>query len=172
MPKKLIPLVLIIIALIIDFGAGYYFGKQTGKEIGKEIGFQSGWEAAKRRLEEVGFIVPANDQREIRGIYGQVKGVKENKISLKIQPLSPLADPDLDFRIVEVDDNTKIIQQKAVEGVLVEGDIPAGFLLEHEETDISAIKPGQFISVKAEENIRNKKQFRATQIMIQPSIEE
>jgi len=148
--------------------------------------FEAGWNAAKQRLQETGYLPPVLD--EIFTISGQVQGIENNKITLNIHPLDPLADPELDVRIIEVDENTKIYQLKEKEFEQYEKEMkeynkkmkeqvdalesvpepiipPEPFV--KEAAKLSDIKQGQEITVTSKENIKNKKQFRAIKIVIQ-----
>ena len=148
--------------------------------------FEAGWNAAKQRLQETGFLPLVPD--EIFTINGQVQGIENNKITLKIHPLEPLADPELDVRIIEVDESTKIYQLKEKEFEQYEKEMkeyekkmkeqmgasepvpepitpPKPFI--KETAKLSNIRQGQEIAVTSKENIKNKKQFRATEIVIQ-----
>ncbi|MHA1251766.1 MAG: hypothetical protein ACTSRP_17380 [Candidatus Helarchaeota archaeon] len=148
--------------------------------------FEAGWNAAKQRLQETGYLPPVLD--EIFTISGQVQGIENNKITLNIHPLEPLADPELDVRIIEVDENTKIYQLKEKEFEQYEKEMkeynkkmkeqvdapelapesiipPEPFI--KETAKLSNIRQGQEITVTSKENIKNKKQFRAIEIVIQ-----
>ena len=99
---------IIIILILAAFGLGFYLGNLYPIGLKGENTFEAGWQAAQERLSESGFMPPMIEGAEITSVNGEVKEVKDNRISLKISPLEPLADPDLDNRIVEVDEKTKI----------------------------------------------------------------
>ena len=176
---------------IICFGLGFGLGS-VGKfslkpsAPAQQNSFEAGWNAAKQRLQETGFLPPVPD--EIFTISGQVQKIENNKITLNIRPLEPLADPELDVRIVEIDENTKIYQLKEKEFEQYEKEMkeydkkmkeqmdtsepvpepitpPEPFV--KEVAKLSDIKQGQEITVTSKENIKNKKQFRAIEIVIQ-----
>jgi hypothetical protein len=147
--------------------------------------FQAGWDAAKKRLAETNFI-PMMDRGEVSSISGTVKAVNGNKITLTIRPLEPLADPALDERTITVDNNTKIsgteqkypqILQKEMEDFqknmqerINNKDLAAQPLdpprstYEKKEITLASIKTGDIITVIAKENIKDKKEFVATEI--------
>lgn len=182
MPKQIIT---IIIIALISFGLGFVgniYYKSTTDDT-----FQAGWDAAKQRLEESGFY-PMMERIEVKIATGEVKQIQDNKISLKIYPLEPLADPDLDDRIIEVDENTKIYQlverdqveyQKELEEfnrrmeeqmanpeTMAElGEYPEPYT--KQEINLTDIEIGQQITVLAQKDIKDTKQFKAIEITIQ-----
>ena len=103
----------IIITALIFFGLGYLVASRiittTTQTTGPDT-FQAGWQAAKQRLAESGFAPPMLEGMEITSVSGEFKQIKNKQISLNIHPLEPLADPELDNRVIEVDTNTKIYQ--------------------------------------------------------------
>jgi hypothetical protein len=159
---------------------------------GKENTYQAGWEAAKQRLADSGFS-SVMEGMEFRLISGEVLKTEaaRGRISISINPLEPLADPELDTRIIIVDSNTKIIklaekdmaeyekemaefdkqmgEQMAGPDPMVELPMPPEFYT-RESADISSIVAGQMITVSAGEDIKEKKEFKATEITIQSSL--
>ncbi|MBU1255792.1 hypothetical protein KKH35_02890, partial [Patescibacteria group bacterium] len=117
-----------------------------------------------------------------------VQEVKDNKIYLKIQPLTPLDDPELDNRIIETDDNTKVYQlvekdqtqyqkesnefnQKMQEQMnnletIAEPIMPPEPFIK-QEINFNEIQVGQQITVIAEQDIKEIKQFKAVEIIVQ-----
>lgn len=192
--KNLIVIVLSIAAVC--FILGFLISSQLNKtqgRLGQIIGgqntFQAGWEAAKQRLAETGFAPLAADM-EIKSLSGQVQKIEGSKISLKIQPLEPLADPALDNRIVETDNNTKIYKlvqkdtseyqkemeefnKKMEEQMKNPPERPEPLMppemYTKEEVALSDIKEGEQITVTAQENIKEKSEFKATEVVIQIS---
>ena len=186
-------IVIIIAVALVFFVLGYVVSSQV-KPPGK-IGpagqntFQAGWEAAKKRLAETetGFT-PTAANTEIKTISGEIKEIKGNKISLKIRPLEPLADPELDNRVVIVDDNTKIYQlepkdpkvyQKELEdfnkkmqeqivqpGVAPQPVTPPEYFTK-KQIKLADLKIGQQVTVAADKDIKNSKEFKAIEISLQ-----
>ena len=177
----------IIIALVF-FGLGFYSGRLYPIGLKGENTFEAGWQAAKQRLSETGFMPMFGKDMEITSLSGEVKEVKGNKISLKISPLEPLADPNLDNRIVEVDEKTKIyrliekdpaqyqaemeeFERKMGEEMENPEEIPEPVVFPEmynkEEAGLADIEVDQRISVKTEEDIKEVKQFKAVEITIQ-----
>lgn len=193
MDKKFITFVItaIVFGAMGFFSAKYVDIKSIIKEKGVSLSttdnFQAGWEAAQKRLVELGFY-PLSEG-VITTINGQVVDMKDNKITVKIIPFEPLGDPDLDSRIAEVDSLTKIYlsfpkDQAEYERELVEYDKliekqmntkeeeaeelnpPEQFI--KKEISIKDIRNGQEITILSrEEDIRNKKQFMASEITAQ-----
>ena len=177
----------IIIALVF-FGLGFYSGRLYPIGLKGENTFEAGWQAAQERLSETGFMPPMIEGAEITSVNGEVKEVKDNRISLKISPLEPLADPDLDNRIVEVDEKTKIyrliekdpaqyqaemeeFERKMGEEMENPEEIPEPVVFpemyQQEEAVLTDIEAGQQISVRTEGDVKEVKQFRAIEIIIQ-----
>ena len=131
------------------------------------------------------------EEMEITSISGEVQQIQGNKISLKISPLEPLADPSLDYRVVEVDEDTEFYRllekneeqyQKEIEEFdqRTEGEMigPEGEVTEaaeiappdsytQEEISLADIEVGQRINVRTEENIKEVKQFKAVSVTVQ-----
>lgn len=157
--------------------------------------FQAGWDAAKKRLAESGFM-PIMSNIEIKSISGEVKAVGDKTVTLKIRPLEPLADPNLDERIIEVDANTKIYvlaqkdqalyqkemaefnkkMQEQMKNMPKAGEalaVPATSIMPPEfftkkQASISDIKVGTTVNVVAtDKDIKNTKQFSAAEISLQ-----
>jgi hypothetical protein len=186
--KKII--ISLILALVF-FVFGYFI---RGLTIGNNS-YQAGWDAAKQRLADSGLSSPVGNF-EIKNVSGQVTAVQGNTITLKIRPLEPLADANLDERIVTIDANTKIYlleqkdptqyqkemtefnkkTQEQLKTPSVPGQTPASptsavvppeFFVK-KLASISDIKIGTMINVVAvDKDIKNTKQFIAAEIYIQ-----
>ncbi len=182
-------IVIAIIVAIVCFALGLIVALQsnkTGLSLGENT-FQAGWDAAKQRLAESGFA-PAIAGMEIKTISGEVKEIKGNKISLKIRPLEPLADPKLDNRSVVVDDNTKIYNLVSRDPVEYQKEMDAynkkmqeqmnkpateaqplvfpEFFIK-KEVRLSDLKAGQQITVTTDKDIKNVQEFKAIEITLQ-----
>jgi len=177
----------IIIALVF-FTLGYLIGGTSITSIGQlsvkgDNTYQAGWDAAKQRLADSGFA-PMIDNLEIKNLSGTVKEIKDKEIILKINPLEPLADPDLDERIVEIDDNTKIYVLEQKDQVQYQQEIdefnkkmqdPSTStepimppdMYTKKEGNLSDIKVGAILNIIATDNdIKNAKEFKAAEISI------
>ncbi len=184
-----------IIAALIIFIAGILCGISIPKNNsiisgGKDNSFQAGWDAAKARLSQspAGMAIPTN--AEIKSVNGAIQKIDGNKLTVKINPLEPLADPNLDTRIVVVDSSAKIILDVPKDQAQLEKEMkefqdkmkqpsaqtdpsqpavpimpPTSFT--SKDISLSDLKVNQYISVTANENIKDKKEFTATQIEAQ-----
>lgn len=188
-------IILVIISALVFAYLGFagarmfQFPSQIEKLFSQRNTFQTGWNAAEDRLNENKFFPLMNEEIEVRSINGRVKEVGDNQVDLEIYLFDPLADSELDNRIVEVDENTKIYQAIAKDAAQYQEE--AERLKEEIEMEIAAsgsfpnsvvpiepyikaeinladIKTGQSIMAIAEGNIRNEKQFLAKEIVIQP----
>jgi hypothetical protein len=160
--------------------------KSKGSVVGAGT-YQAGWEAAKKRVAEYG-MVPMMGNMEIKSVSGEVVKIDGQKITLKIRPLEPLADPELDIRIATIGSDVKVYRlsakdqkvyqkemeetnakmkvQKPEKGMpIVPPMMPSMF--EKTEVKLSDIKAGTKISVLSADNIKDKKEFIASSIEIQ-----
>ncbi|MEA3344505.1 MAG: hypothetical protein U9Q16_02405 [Patescibacteria group bacterium] len=186
--------ILVVVALIF-FSLGFYIGTKD-ERIASVINnnnqldtFQAGWEAAKDRLAETGFT-PFIETEEITSVDGEVINIENNKIELKIRPLGPLSDPDLDQRIVRISQDTKIYQLEEKDSEEYEKEMnqfnkrmqeqmdnpelaepldPPDFFLK-KEADIDSIRIGDQLTAIAKENIKEIKEFEAIEIIVQPTM--
>ena len=202
-------IITILITAIIFFGLGYVISpskittEETNNINKKENTFQAGWNAAKERLVETNFMpMVGMEEMEIKSVSGNVQKIEGNKIALKIQPLEPLADPELDIRIIDVS-NAKFYQsvqkdeeqyQKEMEefdrktqAQMNDMEMNAGTSSESiispemndsepimfpdmfvkQEVSLNNIQVDQQISVMVNEDIKDKKEFKAIEINIQ-----
>lgn len=191
-------IIISLVVAMIFFTLGYFAGGAKVNLIGQPIKgdntFQSGWEAAKKRLTDSGFISAAGDF-VVKTISGQVTAVESDAIILKIRPLEPLADSNLDERIIKIDANTKIYiltqkDQTQYQSEIADFNkkmqeqlkhqyglgqtsassavaITAPELFTKKETSLSDIKVRTMVGVVAADNdIKNTKQFNAVEIDI------
>ena len=177
-------IIVIIITAIIFFVLGCFISGGAGV-IGENT-FQAGWGAAEQRLVESGFVSMFDDI-EIKSVNGVIEKIDGNKIALKIQPLSPLDDPELDVRIVEIN-NAKIYKlleknqeefQKEMEAfdkkmqeqmenpeIVTEPIFPPE-MFNKQEINLNEIKVGQQITVTADKDIKEIKQFKVVEVIVQ-----
>ena len=118
---------------------------------------------------------------DVKNVHGIIQKIDGNKLTVKINPVEPLADPDLDIRIITVDANTKIslavqkdqaqyqkemqdfqnkIKQSPTQTDYSQQPVP----LVGKDITLSDLQENQEISVTAGENIKDKKEFTATLI--------
>jgi len=186
----------IIIAFIVGlilfvFGAGtsYFMLKEKtcNLKIDPNNTYEAGWEAAKKRLIETGYLQSFEATAKIMTLTGDVVKKNNNSIDLKIIPLEPLADPDLNIRVVEINKETKIYQIVEKDQAKYEEEL-AKYLAEFSDNSyingpkaplvpnrykqaealLSDITTGQVVSIKTAEDIKDKKRFLATEITIRP----
>lgn len=149
--------------------------------------YQAGWDAAKQRLSDSGMFPGGGMNIEIKALTGEITEISGDKITVKIRPLEPLADASLDTRTVVVDSATKMsaLQPKDQKEFLAEMDaytkkikantaqmatatpatliaMPDGF--NRTTISISDLKVGQMINVLSEKDIKEVKEFKASEI--------
>ena len=162
--------VIIIIALV-AFGLGYYAGTNASQT----EGFEKGWQAAKERLNENSFF---NDSEKVKRVFGEVETVNGNTVSVKIEPVHPLMDPELDTRMLEITDDTNVYKMVEIERENEDADGPMQEVLpnrsERKGVDVEALEAGQLISAYSidDENIREKKSFKVSEIVIERDLSE
>jgi len=192
MNKNIIFIFLIIIFFGVGIGFGYLFFNKTCPalecQIDKNDTYGAGWNAARDRLIDLGIIRSMDKNLEIIEISGTVKKVESNKVIVKIIPLEPLANPELDERIARIDKDTEIVKKAEKDTVQFKKEIEEyNILIRGSEFDINSsdypLPPNRYeevnigldevifgsgINVKAGEDIRDKKEFIARKIIIQP----
>jgi len=191
-------IIISLIVALVFFSLGYFLRDIKVNPIGqltKETNntYQDGWDAAKKRLVDSGFI-PATSNFEIKNVSGQVIAVQGDAVILKIAPLEPLADSNLDERIVKIDAGTKIYALEQKDPAQYQSEMaefnkkmqeqlknppkpdqaPSNIVLPEffikKEISLSDIKVGEKINVTAtDKDIKNTKQFSAAEITIQPT---
>lgn len=192
MPKKLLLSVISIFVLLVAIAfLVMKIQKKTlpqGVTNKTENTFQAGWDAAKQRLAQSQYAASIPVGVEIKSVYGVIQKIDQDKITIKITPLEPLADPVLDLRTVIVDSNTKITLTVEKEQVQFQKEmadykektsqaqkesddatIAASYVMppspfENKEIKLSELKEGQGISANAARDIKEEKEFVALTI--------
>lgn len=187
MLKKIL---LITIPLLAIFALGIFIGTKikTKTSNGNTDSFQAGWDAAQKRLEESG-AAPKLNGIEIKTLSGTIQQIEGEKITLKTTNiLGALSDPELDNRIVQVNNETKIyllipkdntvlqketeeFNNKLKEQANQAADLQIPLPFDKKEVSLAELKVGQNITVQADEDIKDKKQFTAKEISIQAGLE-
>jgi hypothetical protein len=182
MPKKVI--IVMVVLLVLTFSMGVFLGTKINSKspAGKDNNYQAGWDAAKVQLQKSGFGAPVG--LEIKTLSGTVDKISGNTLTLKnVSNSDPLADSSLSVRTVQVTKDTKFYQltqkdqvqfQKEMEEFQKKmkdqsGENPSvtpPSPQDKKEVALSDIKEGQSVSVTSSENIKDKKEFTATQIEI------
>jgi hypothetical protein len=184
MIKKIL---LITIPLVAIFALGVFIGTKikTKTNTGQQDSFQAGWDAAQKRLEESG-AVPRLEGVQIKTVSGTIQKIENNSIAIKVSNiLGALSKPELDNRIVQINNETKIYKlipkdssqfQKETEdfnnklkeskdGSMGDTRVPIPF--NEEEIKLTDLKEGQTITIDSSDDIKEKQQFIATKITVQ-----
>lgn len=157
----------------------------------QENTYQAGWDAAKKRLERNGMLFPAG--MEIKSLQGTIASISGNKISIKnATTINILADPSLDDRTVQIGTSTKIytftmkdqaqfqkeyeayqekVQKNFQNGVESDPALVPPSPQIRKDLSLADLKVGQVITVTSEESIGEKREFTASIINVNPSIE-
>lgn len=165
----------ILLVSIVFFILGFVISSIKNKN-DNNISFQAGWNAATERLYEIGVLEENKRNYPIKSVAGVVKSIDNEKVYVNIVPVEALASKELDNRIVIINDNTKffkyikkdkekIVQEK--EKLLKQGVYEEPELYEKKEVLKTDLQPQKRIVIHALKDIRNDKQFIASEIIIQ-----
>lgn len=186
-------IIIVTFTAVIFFAMGFIFSYLGNRTPISGNSFQAGWDAAKKRLSDSGASPSSGMNIEVKSLTGEISEISGDKITLKIRPLEPLADASLDTRIIVVDSATKIysLEPKDQKEFTAEMDAynkkmragvaqtisttsatsttpvtpilpPEGF--KRTVISISDLKVGQMINVSSDKNIKEVKEFNATEI--------
>ncbi len=138
------------------------------------------WSLVRERLQKMGI----HEIEHVSNVKGIVSEINSNEIVIDIEPLCFYDSPDLDVRIVKITDETSVYRtiEKSAEVFEQEMEEYINKLVqinetmeeepvtpEHytkEEINPDNIKVGYYIDITSLENIKNKKTFEATKIML------
>jgi hypothetical protein len=187
MPKKII--FYFALVSILAFGLGLFLGTKLKSKTAdsKNNTYQAGWEAAKAQLEKSGIgAVPAG--MEIKTLSGTVDKVSGNTITLKnVSFGDPLADPSLSVRTVQINKDTKFYQLSQKDQAVFQKEMDEFTKKINEQSNnkdnapepiaspdpqikkeitLADIKEGQLVSVSSNEDIKDKKEFIASQVSV------
>lgn len=180
-------LVMLIAGIILGtFSTGWVARPYFPEGVTNENTYEAGWNAAKERLaSSAQFKGIINTQSKVMTLSGVVESVSGDKINIKINPLEPLASPNLDNRAVITTSATKItriiqpdqeafrkemevfiknIQTAPKKGIVIRP--PEQQPPTKQEAKFSDIKVGDAITATAAENIKESQKFTATEIQI------
>ena len=186
--KKLITNGGVVLAVLV---IGVFIGMAIPAGKGGANTFQAGWDAAKKRLAESGYAFPV--AAEVTTLSGDVTEVKNGSLTMKIRPLEPLADPELDVRTVTFDANTKFYRSEPKDPAVYQKEMeeygrkmqqlsgkagtpaPAAAAAAgtppqptvQKEITAADIQKGNMVIVTAGKNIKEEKTFVATAIVAQ-----
>jgi len=183
---------LFFIVAVLFFGSGFMtarviYGKL--KPIDPNNTRTAGWEAARERLFDLGIVQKDEMDAPTMELSGDIVKVESAAITVKIRPLEPLADPNLDSRLVRIGNNTGITQTTVKDAEQFQAEMnayreklgndydqlvntddfpppPSSYT----ETDVtaSALAVNQKVRITAGDNIRDQKEFTAETITILP----
>lgn len=180
-------IVAFIAIFVVAFVLGLFIGAQFLKGgLSQDNTFEAGWNSAKKRLADSPQFGPmASGPAEVSKLSGVVQMIDGNKITISINPVEPLADPNLDTRVVIVGDATTIVRIVPRDSQELQAEIDA-FMKEmrepldagqespvppipvtREDVQLVDIKVDDRVVVVAETNIKDVKEFAITNIEIQ-----
>lgn len=183
--KKIINKLIISAILVGIFSLGVFVGLFKAKNsIDLNDTYDSGWQAAINRIHDItSFNVLGDEKLPVYTIGGLIEEVGGDYLNIKIQPLTLLADPALDDRIVKINLDTKIIESEKkdpedyrkemdqFEKESFEGWTEEDFLKKtprmfiEKKSSINNLKIGYSITVKSKNNIRDEKEIIAEKIV-------
>lgn len=174
-----------IVILVIGIAMGSFMSNKGGATpVGSTNTYQAGWDAAKKRLSDIGYAIPT--MAESVSVSGTVKEVRADGMTIAIRPLEPLADPALDTRSVKFDANTKFYRVEQKDPIKYQQEVNAFNLKMRANSsaplatssnvpqpsvrtavDAQAIKAGMIVSATAASNIKEVREFVATEVIVQ-----
>jgi len=179
--KKIMLASLLIVVFILGVVSGIFYYKKYKIKSPVTAAVPAGqitkdcWDQAKQRLTDSGIVANLPSSPEVKSVYGIVTAVSGNKITLKIKSLDILADPDLDTRIIEVSDATKLYQMVKNENVAASNSAsspkgaPPKANYQNKEIKIGDLKAGNRLSVLSDNDIKNQKNIKANTIVLIPA---
>lgn len=189
MNNKSLAVAVIVLIFILGILAGTKLrSSQSSAPDGSKNTFNAGWEAAKKRLSESGFYPMGMTSSDVKNLSGTITKINGKSITVKIRPLEPLADPQLDERVISIGNDTKIYAYENKDPQAYQKELTEYNNLTRErmgnpststqplmmpdfrikkEADISNLKENQTINVVSTENIKDKKSFTPTEISIE-----
>jgi len=187
MVTKINNYMLLIANVLLVFVLGVAVGASlAGQNTANQQKFvQAGWDAAKTRLMQSGMYPAEISNYEMKGISGKLMEATKDFFKIKIRPLEPLSDPDLDVRIALINPNTELFKmvekEKSVydkelaeyeKKVKAGEDKSIGHPVPYDKIGIKwdEFKTGDNVSVYVGDKINDKKSFTAKIIYLTPEI--
>lgn len=179
-------LALFVFLIIIFFVFGFLFGKTVSDSgevvavVNQESTYEDGWNALRDRVINSGII---QYQEQENTYMGEVSNKADSELTIKLIHIDPLAQPELDSRVVKVgvgtdiyemvekqvdvyqQEMTKYLQENKERGPDSGEGTPSMFV--KEKRTIGDVVVGQRIIVKSDENIKAKNEFIAKEIILQ-----
>lgn len=179
MKKVIIHLIIILLSLVAGIFLGYRFefGQKNTVNVANE--YDKGWEECRARYKELANTQSYEAEVEIRFLTGKIVKTDLNTINIDIIKFDYNADPNLDTRIIKIDDNTsinKVVKKDNEEYMEELGIYNKNFdngqeqpPSEFKEIGINSteLKIGQNVQVWVEQDVRNIKEFTASKILIE-----
>lgn len=149
----------------------------------KEEVYMQGWNEAKTRFYNNRNFETKIENQDVRSIFGEIEKIEENKVYLRIKPIDPFDDKDLDVRIVNVVNESNIkrsipkdeeifrdeledFYKKNPEFVGAPDAIGIPSKSEYKKVNFQNLNIGMKLKVTSEENVRMKKEFFAKEIIV------
>lgn len=184
--EKIIPLVCLVVGLVGGFAFGFSLDKPSAsKDLAKYQEF------IKERVASMGVLPP--QMAEVKQLFGSITSINGQTVTVALQsPRDLFGDPAMDERNVTIDSNTKLTLMTQKDSAVFKKEMDefqsrmnaqkpgAAFsatpsemayrtapqMFDKKDSDISALKVGQTISVTTAENVKNQKSFVAATIEI------
>lgn len=177
----------VIVGIIVGAGASFVYFKQAPAPAGTENTYQAGFDAAKKLVLEspMGMVFRTPD--DVRALSGSVTAVNGDKITIHTQSTNPFADPALTDRTITITADTKIVKLSQKDPKVMQAEM-AAFMKTMQAGKVTTkpvtpptpytstvvtsadIAVGATLSVTARENIKNAKEFSASEIQIQQNM--
>lgn len=177
--EKIIPLV----CLIVGLAGGFFWGSSREKlAASKDLAnYQS---FIKARFASISVLPPQT--AEVKQLSGSIKSVHGQTFVVAVQfPRDLFSDPALDERNVTVDTTTKVVLLSQKDPKVFQAEIDAfqsalrlpeqntalapPQMFDKKDSDRSALKVGQMITVSSAENVKDQKSFVAATIEVAPT---
>lgn len=171
-----------IIGIIIGTAASFVYFKQTS--VNEAQTYQAGFNAARKLVEESSLGNFFKVQDDVRSLSGNITAVAGNRLTLHVQAMNnPFDKESINDRTVVTDANTKIIKLTPIDQKTYQTELAKFMSTSRSATSTKLIPPQQFtqtvvsfgdtkvgdsVIVTAGENIKNAREFTASEIQIQP----
>jgi hypothetical protein len=165
---------------------GYFIPQKAAVQtIDSNNTFQAGWKAAEKRLVGMGFLQEIPVSQAIYSVGGKIISTKGKTMEIKITPLEPLADPELDNREISINDQTKIFKYSKKEEALYKRELDEYYdkvskdvnfddqqalmpvQYELKEANSNDLVSGLTIEVKSKNDLKTLKKIIADEITVQ-----
>lgn len=137
--------------------------------VGYRLGENSGWQKAAVKVSQSNPIF--SEPAETKTVVGQIKTIEEDSLTVETWPttFNPLISGQKLLRKIIIDENTGISRQRMKTGAEMKAEIskempPSPLILEPIKKE--ELKVGDKVAVSADENIKDKKEFVATAVVL------